>query len=60
MALAPARVKLRLPRNTRLFISLFGALAYTLLTRIDLAVFIVALQRVAQAPLNLHVKRLNV
>eukprot|EP00974_Lingulodinium_polyedra_P114252 11061473-Lingulodinium_polyedra.AAC.1 len=48
------------PQHKALFISRLGALAYTLLTRIDLAVFIVALQRVAQAPLNLHVKRLNV
>eukprot|EP00974_Lingulodinium_polyedra_P015725 1525062-Lingulodinium_polyedra.AAC.1 len=48
------------PQHKALFISLLEALAYTLLTRIDLAVFIVALQRVAQAPLNLHVKRLNV
>eukprot|EP00974_Lingulodinium_polyedra_P006499 618157-Lingulodinium_polyedra.AAC.1 len=48
------------PQHKALFISLLGALAYTLLTRIDIAVFVVALQRVAQAPLNAHVKRLNV
>eukprot|EP00974_Lingulodinium_polyedra_P119143 11170039-Lingulodinium_polyedra.AAC.1 len=48
------------PQHTALFISLLGAWAYTLLTRIDFAVFTVALQRVAQAPRNLRVKRLNV
>eukprot|EP00974_Lingulodinium_polyedra_P087556 8486414-Lingulodinium_polyedra.AAC.1 len=48
------------PEHEALFISLLGALAYTLLTRIDIAVFIAAMQRVAQAPLNMHVKRLNV
>eukprot|EP00974_Lingulodinium_polyedra_P002380 222227-Lingulodinium_polyedra.AAC.1 len=47
------------PQHKALFISFLGALAYTLLTRVGLAVFIAALQRVAQAPLNLHVKRLN-
>eukprot|EP00974_Lingulodinium_polyedra_P012439 1201204-Lingulodinium_polyedra.AAC.1 len=51
---------LAFPQHKALFISLLGALAYTLLTRIDLAVFVVALQRVVQAPLNLHAKRLNV
>eukprot|EP00974_Lingulodinium_polyedra_P027194 2623487-Lingulodinium_polyedra.AAC.1 len=48
------------PQHKALFISFLGALAYTLLIRIDLAVFIVALQRVVQAPLHFHVKRLNV
>eukprot|EP00974_Lingulodinium_polyedra_P064066 6188657-Lingulodinium_polyedra.AAC.1 len=48
------------PQHKALFISLLGALAYTLFTRTDFAVFIAALQRVAQAPLNLRVKRLNV
>eukprot|EP00974_Lingulodinium_polyedra_P113245 10961997-Lingulodinium_polyedra.AAC.1 len=48
------------PQRKASFISLLGALAYTLLARIDLAVFIVALQRVAHAPLNLRVKRLEV
>eukprot|EP00974_Lingulodinium_polyedra_P106833 10342533-Lingulodinium_polyedra.AAC.1 len=48
------------PEHKASFISLLGALAYTLLTRIDIAVFVVAMQRVAQAPLNMHVKRLNV
>eukprot|EP00974_Lingulodinium_polyedra_P083440 8077610-Lingulodinium_polyedra.AAC.1 len=48
------------PQHKAWFIRLLGALAYTLFTRIDLAMVIVALQRVAQAPLNLHVKRLNV
>eukprot|EP00974_Lingulodinium_polyedra_P052695 5069042-Lingulodinium_polyedra.AAC.1 len=48
------------PQRKALFISLLGALVYTLLTRIDLAVFIVALQRAAQAPLNFHAKRLKV
>ena len=47
-------------QHKALFISLLGALAYTLLTRIDIAVFIAALQRVAQAPLISHLKRLNV
>eukprot|EP00974_Lingulodinium_polyedra_P065817 6365251-Lingulodinium_polyedra.AAC.1 len=50
------------PQHKALFISLLGSLAYTLLACVDLdcAVFIVALQRVAQAPLNFHVKRLSV
>eukprot|EP00974_Lingulodinium_polyedra_P018213 1762359-Lingulodinium_polyedra.AAC.1 len=48
------------PQHKALFISLLGGLAYALLTRIDLAVFIAAVQRVVQAPLNLHVKRPNV
>eukprot|EP00974_Lingulodinium_polyedra_P056761 5459971-Lingulodinium_polyedra.AAC.1 len=48
------------PQHKALFISLLGALAYALLARIDLAVFIAALQRVAQAPLDPRVKRLNV
>eukprot|EP00974_Lingulodinium_polyedra_P027851 2690512-Lingulodinium_polyedra.AAC.1 len=47
------------PQHKALCISLLGALAYTLLTHIDSAVCIAALQRVAQAPLNLRVKRLN-
>eukprot|EP00974_Lingulodinium_polyedra_P056910 5474097-Lingulodinium_polyedra.AAC.1 len=48
------------PQHKALLISLLGALAYTLLTRIDLAVFIAFLQRVAQALLIFRVKRLNV
>eukprot|EP00974_Lingulodinium_polyedra_P050790 4886109-Lingulodinium_polyedra.AAC.1 len=48
------------PQHKALCISLLGALAYALLARIDLAVFIAALQRAAQAPLNLRVERLNV
>eukprot|EP00974_Lingulodinium_polyedra_P080282 7777052-Lingulodinium_polyedra.AAC.1 len=48
------------PQHKALFISFLGALAYAGLTCIDLAAFVAALQRVAQAPLNLRVKRLNV
>ena len=39
--------------------SLLGAVA-TALTRLDVVVFIVALQRFSHAPLIIHVKRLNV
>ena len=41
------------------FLSLLMALAYTLLTRVDLSVYVIALQRVAQAPLMIHIRRLN-
>ena len=41
------------------FISLLGAVAYLLLTRVDIAVYVAALQRVSKAPTVLHVKRLN-
>ena len=40
--------------------SLLGAVAYALLTRVDVAVYVVALQRVSHAPRVLHVRRLNV
>lgn len=39
--------------------SLLGAVAYTSLTRVDVLVFIVALQRYSHAPQIIHVKRLN-
>ena len=42
------------------YMSLLGAVAFTALTRLDAAVFIVALQRFSHAPLVIHVKRLNV
>ena len=41
------------------FISLLGAVAYLLLTRVDVAVYVAALQRVSKQPLLIHVKRLN-
>ena len=40
--------------------SLLGALAYSLLSQSWAAVFVVALQRKAAAPLNLHARRLNI
>ena len=42
-----------------LFLSLLGALAYLSLTRIDVIVFIAALQRYNHAPKVIHAKRLN-
>ena len=42
-----------------MFLSLLMALAFTSLTRPDLAVYITALQRVAQKPQVLHIRRLN-
>ncbi len=39
--------------------SLLGAVAFVVLTRMDVAVFISALQRVAHSPTVLHLKRLN-
>ena len=39
--------------------SLLGAVAYVLMTRIDVAVFVCALQRVTHKPKIIHVKRLN-
>ena len=42
-----------------LYWSVLGALNFALLTRCDIAVFIGALQRVAQKPTILHCKRLN-
>ena len=44
---------------TQLFMSLLGAVAYALMTRIDIAVFVCALQRVTHKPHIIHVKRLN-
>ena len=43
----------------QLFMSLLGAVAYALMTRIDVAVFICAMQRVTHKPKIIHVKRLN-
>ena len=43
-----------------LYRSLLGAVAFLLLTRIDVAVFVSALQRWGHAPKIIHVKRLNV
>lgn len=42
-----------------LYISLLGALAYLSLTRIDVIVFIAALQRFNHSPKGIHAKRLN-
>ena len=39
--------------------SVLGAIAYAVLTRPDIAVFVSALQRFSQKPLVIHVKRLN-
>ncbi len=39
--------------------SVLGAIAYAVLTRPDIAVFVSALQRFSHAPLVIHVKRLN-
>ena len=47
------------PELAAMFISLLGALAYCLLTRMDLGVYVCALQRVASRPLCKHIKRLN-
>ena len=47
------------PAAAQLYLSLLMALAYTLQTRLDLAVYVNALQRHAQAPKMLHVRRLN-
>ena len=43
-----------------LFRSLLGAVAFAVLTRMDIAVFVVALQRMAAKATILHIKRLNV
>ena len=42
------------------YMSVLGALAYLMITRIDLAVYVAALQRAAHAPTVAHAKRLNV
>ena len=47
------------PALAKLFLSLLMALAYTLQTRPDLAIYVIALQRHAQQPKILHVRRLN-
>jgi hypothetical protein len=41
------------------FASLLGAVAWMVLTRMDIAVYVVALQRFTQAPQAIHIKRLN-
>ena len=43
-----------------LYRSLFGAVAFLLWTRADVAVYVSALQRWGHAPKVIHVKRLNV
>ena len=43
----------------QLFMGLLGAVAYALTTRIDVAVFVCAMQRVTHKPKIIHVKRLN-
>ena len=47
------------PELIELFVSLVGALAYALLTRIDVAVFIACLQRMSHKLRIIHAKRLN-
>ena len=47
------------PELVELFISLVGALAYTLLTRVDISVFVACLQRMSHKLRIIHVKRLN-
>ena len=47
------------PYVQQFFHSLVMAVAYTLITRVDLCIYCVALQRVAAAPTNLHARRLN-
>ena len=42
-----------------LFMSLIGAIAYALLIRLDVAVFVCALQRVTHKPQIIHIKRAN-
>ena len=48
------------PELHSLYRSLLGVVAFLLLTRIDVAVFVSALQRWGHAPMIIHVKRLNV
>ena len=45
--------------ETKLFLSLLMVLSYALQTRVDLCVYVVALQRVPHEPTVLHLKRLN-
>jgi len=47
------------PDLHKLYMSLLGAIAYVYLTRVDILVFIAALQRFAHSPKIIHVKRLN-
>ena len=47
------------PGLAKLFLSLLMALAFTLLTRVGLAVYVNALQRHAQDPQMIHIRRLN-
>jgi hypothetical protein len=56
---ADEQSRLASPRLAKLFLSLLMALAYALQTRPDLAIFVNALQRYAQTPRLVHVKRLN-
>ena len=42
-----------------LFLSLLMALAFAMQTRADLCVYVVALQRFAQKPTGIHIRRLN-
>ena len=43
----------------QLSMSLLGAVAYALMTRVDVAVFVCAMQRVTHKPKIIHVERLN-
>ena len=43
-----------------LFVSLLMTLAYALITRMDLAIYVAALQKVAHKPCAIHARRLNV
>ena len=43
----------------KLYMSLVGAVACCLITRLDVAVYVVALQRFLQKPKIIHIKRLN-
>ena len=47
------------PELAQLYISLLGAIAYATLTRVDILVFIVALQRHGHSPEVQHVRKLN-
>ena len=50
----------RLPEPlAKQFLSLLMALAYALQTRIDLGVYVVALQRIAHEPCFIHLRRLS-
>ena len=55
---APAESSLSSELHT-LYMSSLGAVAYLAMTRLDAAVFIVALQKHTHAPLVIHQKRLN-